>query len=298
MRQTKVFSLFLCVVLLLTLLMPMGASAAGKNSIQSGSTGDPINWGQPKKVTYDPLHPFILIWSDPLSDGGLNLATQTITKKAEADLVINVYGDIGANGIVDLGNESLQAPTSRDKLNNLAASLEVKNGGVYLVVLHDGSLAKVKVDTLLPNKAYLSYVTEQAKSVTKLSPSPTSVAVKPGDTAAVKLTATYSDNTREDVTGLAQWSSDDEGVATVTGPVCAADKNDDIHRVGADDEPVLHPVRHLGKQGACSAFNRVLSGFLFNRHHYPVCILPLPGVARQEKLASEQRAYGRNAGGS
>lgn len=219
-NATKVMSALLCLFLLLQLLLPgsvLAASQSAGNEVQA-SAGDKITWGPVNTVTYSPLHPYILLWSDPLSYGGLNLTTkQTTNSSTDADLVINVYGDIGANGIIEM-NQGLQDPTDRN-LPAYSSSLEVKQGGVYLISLHDGSLAKVRVDTLLPNKAMLSYVFEAAKTVTKLSASKNEISLKPGSTASVNVTATYSDNSHEDVTTKVTWSSDDPEVASVSNGI-------------------------------------------------------------------------------
>jgi|GEM_PF-2147605 len=127
-----------------------------------------ISWGEEVKVTYDKLHPHTLNWSgDVMKDGGLNLATQKVTTKgAEADIVINQYGSMGANGILELEDEALQDPTDSD-LAGFTNSVTIKKGAVYLLILHDGTYAKLRIDRYLPetglsiSKVYFTYVLEE-----------------------------------------------------------------------------------------------------------------------------------------
>lgn len=118
-----------------------------------------IQWGEVKKGVYDPLHPYTLVWSgDVLESGGLNLSDMQFTKDGKkADIVINQYGDMGASGILEL-EEKLEDPTDSD-LAGYTNSVEIAQNKVYLVVLHDGSFAKIRIDRiLLPTKVYFSYV--------------------------------------------------------------------------------------------------------------------------------------------
>lgn len=100
-----------------------------------------------------------------MKDGGLNLSTLKVTaKSAEADIVINQYGSMGANGILEL-DEDLQDPTDPD-LTGFTNSVTIKKGAVYLIVLHDGTYAKLRIDRYLPetglsiSKVYFTYVLE------------------------------------------------------------------------------------------------------------------------------------------
>lgn len=125
-----------------------------------------IYWGDEVKFTYDKLHPHTLNWSgDVMRDGGLNLTTQKITTKgSEADIVINQYGSMGANGILEL-EEDLHDPTDSD-LAGFKNSVTIKKGAVYLIILHDGTYAKLRIDRYLPevglsiSKVYFTYVLE------------------------------------------------------------------------------------------------------------------------------------------
>ena len=64
-----------------------------------------VSWGKTKLAAYDTSIPGTkLFWSDPLSNGGMNLKTGTMTQGRDADVVFSSDGvDIGANEIVDLG---------------------------------------------------------------------------------------------------------------------------------------------------------------------------------------------------
>lgn len=135
----------------------------------SAEASEKITWGNAQQGTYDKLHPYTLNWSgDVLEKGGLNLSTMKLTdKSAEADIVINQYGSMGANGILQV-EEELQDPTDSD-LSGFSNSVKIEKGAVYLVVLHDGSYAKIRIDRYLPesglsvNKVFFSYVLEAGR---------------------------------------------------------------------------------------------------------------------------------------
>ncbi len=204
--------LLLSFLLVLQLILPVGALA----STQSGD--DLIVWGDVQKVTYDPLWDSILPWaSNVMAFGGLNLSTKQLTRNdAEADLVMNIYDDMGANGIIELTGEKLEASTKKPT-GKLSNSVKAKSGAVYLLVTHDGSYAKVRVDSILQKRAMLSYVLPKAdvRQLTKLSLSKTSLSMDLDTAATLQANAIYSDDSREDVSAVAQWSSSDEDVVTV-----------------------------------------------------------------------------------
>lgn len=148
------------------LAMAMVIQLLSAGSAEAAETAK-ISWGEEVKVTYDQLHPYTLNWSgDVMKDGGLNMTTRKVTAKgAEADIVINQYGSMGANGILELEDEDLQDPTDSD-LAGFANSVTIKKGAVYLLILHDGTYAKLRIDRYLPetglsiNKVFLTYVME------------------------------------------------------------------------------------------------------------------------------------------
>lgn len=132
----------------------------------SAMASDDIRWSEVQKGTYSELHPYTLNWTGNVLDkGGLNLSTMKMTEKSkEADIVINQYGSIGANGILLL-EEDLEDPSDRN-LSGFSNSLTMKKGDVYLVVLHDGTYAKIRIDRYLPDNGqsiqtvHFSYVLE------------------------------------------------------------------------------------------------------------------------------------------
>lgn len=211
--------LLLCLLLVLQLLLPAGALAA------TPTDDDTIVWGEVQKVTYDPLLNSILPWaSNVMGFGGMNLTTKKITTNpADADLVMNTYDDMGANGIIEVTGEKLETPTKKPtvKLSNTA---DTKNGSIYLIVTHDGSYAKVRVDSVLQGRAMLSFVLPKAnvKELTKLSLSKTTLSMDVDTTATLKASAIYSDESKEDVTAAADWTSGDEEVATVDKGIVTA----------------------------------------------------------------------------
>ncbi len=133
----------------------------------SVQAADTITWGDKQSGVYDKLHPYTLNWSgDVLDRGGLNLLElKYTTSSSDADIVINQYGDIGALAIRKLDSEDLTKPTDRN-VTGFTNSLEIEQGAVYLVVLHDGSHSKIKIDRILPDNGFsitkvtFSYVLE------------------------------------------------------------------------------------------------------------------------------------------
>jgi len=129
-----------------------------------------ITWGEVRQGVYENLHPFTLHWSgNIMQDGSLSLATMEVTDdRPEADIIINQYGAMGANGILQL-EEDLEDPTDSD-LNGFVNSVDIETGAVYLVILHDGTYAKIRIDRFLPesgmsiSKVFFSYVLEDAGS--------------------------------------------------------------------------------------------------------------------------------------
>ena len=94
-----------------------------------------------------------------LDRGGLVLSSMEITTSpSEADFVINQYGAIGASGILKFPNDTLESDT-KTSISGFTNSLNIEKGAIYLIVLHDGSFAKIRIDRFLP---------EQGISITKV----------------------------------------------------------------------------------------------------------------------------------
>ncbi|OUS76411.1 hypothetical protein B1748_12050 [Paenibacillus sp. MY03] len=161
----------------ITLLFLIGTLFSGALFPGKARAADTIAWSAKQSAVYDQIHPYTLNWSgNPLDRGGLNLLKMAYTtKSAETDMVINQYGDIGAAAILDLDGEGLTDPTDAS-LGGFANSLKIKKGAVYLIVLHDGSLAKIQIDRVLPDngssitKVMFSYVLEQPEEESPTSP--------------------------------------------------------------------------------------------------------------------------------
>lgn len=139
-----------------------------------------IYWEKAKSAVYDGLQDTILMYKNELYAGGFSLSTlQTTTSAKEADFVINTYSDLGANGVKKL-NEKLEDPTDVKNTGNLGTGVRIENGGVYLVALHDGSFAKIRIDRILPGKVMFSYATENKNAQQTQVTQPT-VQPNPGD---------------------------------------------------------------------------------------------------------------------
>ncbi|MEB3102381.1 copper amine oxidase N-terminal domain-containing protein [Ferviditalea candida] len=138
---------FLCFQLL---LLPVMASATSS-----------ITWGEPQKVVYDQLYDGIFTFGDPLQGAditGMNLSTLQMTgDKKKIDLVISIYHEMAANGVVELGTEGLQDATDGN-LPQFTSGARLQQGYTYLIVTADGSYAKIRIDQLLPAKVVFSFV--------------------------------------------------------------------------------------------------------------------------------------------
>ncbi|TMV46687.1 hypothetical protein FE783_25620 [Paenibacillus mesophilus] len=150
-------------------IMLLGAFAAG-SAHAAGESGETIQWSPVKTGTYDPLHLYTLNWSgDVLDRGGLSLSTLKAASAKEADIVINQYGAMGAEGILKLQGDGLTDATS-GSLSGFTNSVTIETKAVYLVRLHDGKMAKIRIDQLSAKKATFSYVLEVGRAAASVPP--------------------------------------------------------------------------------------------------------------------------------
>jgi hypothetical protein len=149
--------------ILLSVAVILAAGLIGVPQVQAAG-GEMIRWGEVKTGSYSPLHPYSLNWSgDVLDRGGISLTTLKAASSDEADIVINQYGALGANGILKLEGEKLEDPTD-SSLTGFTNSVTAEKGAVYLIVLHDGKMAKIQIDLLTSSKATFSYVLEAGRT--------------------------------------------------------------------------------------------------------------------------------------
>lgn len=159
-------------LLLLTFAMLIAFSFVPR--ISAAESGDDyLSWGEVRTAVYKELHSYTLNWTgDVLDKGGMSLSDLRITDDGtKADIVINQYGAIGAKGLLKL-NERLEERTPRYRQGFLS-SYTIAAGDVYLVVLHDGAYAKLRIDRILPTEVHFSYVFEGDSS--SAAPTPTQV---------------------------------------------------------------------------------------------------------------------------
>ena len=121
-----------------------------------------ISWGKVQEATYSELYPYTFLWSsDPYDDvkiKGLNLKTLEMTSnRDEIDIVMNQYGAMAANGIIEL-DENLEDPTDDSQLMSFASSVTMTSGSVYLIATSDDDFAKIRINSILPGKVEFSYV--------------------------------------------------------------------------------------------------------------------------------------------
>ncbi|WP_374723979.1 copper amine oxidase N-terminal domain-containing protein [Calidifontibacillus erzurumensis] len=121
-----------------------------------------IYWSDVEKGSYSNLYPYTFLWSShPYDDpkiNGVNLKAFEITDDPDnIDFVINQYGEMAANGIVQV-NEKLEEATDLSQYYSFQNSITIKSGGVYLIVTSDDDFAKIRIDSILPTKVNFSYV--------------------------------------------------------------------------------------------------------------------------------------------
>jgi hypothetical protein len=160
----------LLIVGFLMLLIPLGTAQANSNKLY---------WSEVQQASYQPLHPNTLNWSgDVLDKGGMSLADLKLTTdSSKADFVMNQYGAIGASSILKL-SEELEAPTFRNQ-SNFLNSYTMAAGDVYLVSLHDGKYAKIRIDRVAANQVNFSYVLETEEPKEEEPQAPTTPAAQP-----------------------------------------------------------------------------------------------------------------------
>jgi len=117
-----------------------------------------IQWSKAKKGSYNALSPYTLNWSgDVLSLGGYSLADMDVTTSSkDADFVITQSGYIAAGGLIKV-NEQLEDLTDAS-ISNFKTYDNVTQGAVYLIIMHDGTWAKIKIDTVV--KSYMDYLSK------------------------------------------------------------------------------------------------------------------------------------------
>lgn len=117
-----------------------------------------VQWSKVKKGSYNALSPYTLNWSgDVLSLGGYSLAAMDVTASStEADFVITQSGYIAANGIIKV-NEQLEDLTDAS-ITSFKTYESVSQGAVYLIIMNDGTWAKIKIDTVV--KSYMDYLSK------------------------------------------------------------------------------------------------------------------------------------------
>jgi hypothetical protein len=123
----------------------------------------PVSWGDTKQANYDTSVPgTTLIWTDPLSQGGMNLTTGKMTRGKDADLVFSSDGgDIGANAIIDLGVVDFNSVNEMPE-SGYEQLIEAVPGHVYLLQLADGFAAKIKIIRHLNSFITIQYALGEA----------------------------------------------------------------------------------------------------------------------------------------
>ncbi len=147
-KKLWIMLLIFCLVISYAMVVaPETADAAAK-----------IKWSKVYKGSYNSLSPYTLNWTGNVLDrGGFSLEDMAVTTDPDsADFVITQSGSIAAGGILKL-KEGLEDYTdaSISKFNSYES---VAQGAVYLIILHDGTWAKLKIDTVV--KSYMDYLSK------------------------------------------------------------------------------------------------------------------------------------------
>ncbi|MDF2791070.1 MAG: Ig-like surface protein, partial [Neobacillus sp.] len=179
-----------------------------------------VSWGETKQTDYDTSIPGTkLLWSDPLSQGGMNLKTGTMTRGRDADVVFSSDGaDIGANEIVDLGvlefDSVKQIPGS-----GFQQLIKAVPGHVYLIKRLDGTVAKLEIISQVKTVVSLKYAL--VKSAVNQPPQVTSIKFKSQlkyspTPVSLSIITNYSNKTTAVVKGSSvKWKSNNTNVATI-----------------------------------------------------------------------------------
>jgi hypothetical protein len=102
--------------------------------------------------------------------------------------------------------------TSAATWKSSAAAISVSSSGFVTASIPGSATVTATLDGVSASTPSLQVNAVTIKSVTI---TPASANIAPGTTQAFKATATFGDNTQQDVTNLVQWSSSDASAATV-----------------------------------------------------------------------------------
>ncbi|MHC0037594.1 Ig-like domain-containing protein [Pseudoneobacillus sp. C159] len=150
MRKLRIFFVFLLIFQCFSLV---GTAAPAS-----------VSWGATKQASYDVSVPgTTLIWTDPLSQGGMNLTTGKMTRGRDADIVFSSNGsDIGAHGIYDLGTVDFNRVEEIED-SGYEQLIKAVPGHVYVIKRADGSVAKLKIIRNLNSVITIQYALGEAE---------------------------------------------------------------------------------------------------------------------------------------
>jgi hypothetical protein len=179
-----------------------------------------FTWGATKQASYDTSLPGTgIFWSDPLGQGGMNLATGKMTKGKDADIAFSLDGsDLGANAVKDLGEVDFKSVDGNQNIGSLTM-VDAIPGHVYLIKRADASTAKLRIlqheNSVISIEFALQGVSKP--SVKVLSSIKIAQALKYSPTpVTLKIVGTYSDKTTAEVKETITWKSNNPNVAKVS----------------------------------------------------------------------------------
>lgn len=143
------------------LVSASGPSSSGGGTNRGGAT-----------VTYDDMYTSpVLLFSNPLSQGGYSFHRQSMTNSSsQADVVFGDYGKtIGARSVTDMGPVNFQKLTSIPDYGSTLLRVLPKH--VYVIRTHDHKYVKAYVQSILSKEVVFVYATMDPKKSRPSNPS-------------------------------------------------------------------------------------------------------------------------------
>jgi len=121
--------------------------------------------------------------------------------------------DEPATSLVDYGTDNGYGSSASD--NNLVTSHSIELTGLDPSTIYHFKITSVDGSNNSASTADLTFETLSPPTLDSISITPSSASISEGSTQQFTATGTYSDNTTEDLTAKAAWSSSDPNVATI-----------------------------------------------------------------------------------
>jgi hypothetical protein len=179
-----------------------------------------FTWGPTKQANYDTSVPGTgIFWSDPLGQGGMNLATATMTKGKDGDIAFSLDGsDLGATLIKDLGEVDFNSVDGNQNIGILTM-VDAIPGHVYLIKRANSTMVKLRIIQQENSLIAIEYALQGVPKPVPLTLSSIKMAnglqYSPAP-VTLKIMATYSNKTTQEVKDAIAWKSTNPNVAKVS----------------------------------------------------------------------------------